>query len=242
MDYMTNVFKLREYDMKTLQTSYYDQRNLWEMFVRDKHGKTVLTVFVPTTDTVEDTIQYGKYDWDEDNKENDLFESCDKKTNLKAGIDFIKNLEDFAKENDISYVIIVSDTKLTPDAHKRLIQHQSVYTHSRVHMSHFTYHETGIPEKLKHMYQPAVIKRLEGKKLENYFKETGMNQEATDNYGQPYIRYMRELRRFSTEDALIKSYGFHHGDIIMIEDDDPQTFSYREYWVVLVSPLDEKSS
>lgn len=238
MDYMKNVFQMRKYDMETLQTSYYDKRNLWEMFIKDDHGDTVLTVFVPTTDTVEDTIQYGKYDID-DNDNNELFETTSKKTDLKAGIDFIKSLEEFAEQKDIASVIIVSDTKLTPDAHKRLIHHQSKYGDSSLHLSHFTYHEAGIPEKLKHMYQPAVIKKLEGKKLKAYFEETGMNQEAKDNYGEPYIRYMRELRRFSTEDALIKAHGFQHGDIVMIEDDDPQTFSYREYWVVLVPPLDE---
>ena len=238
MDYVKNVFEMRKYDMNTLQTSYYDKQNLWEMFIKDTKGNIVLTVFVPTTDTVEDTIQYGKYDVD-DYDDNELFESAGKKIELKAGIDFIKSLEEFAEQKDINSVIIVSDTKLTPDAHKRLIYHQSKYGTSDLHMSHFTYHEAGVPEKLKHMYQPAVIKKLEGKTLEDYFNETGMNQEATDNYGEKYIRYTRELRRFSSEDALIKAYGFQHGDIVMIEDDDPQTFSYREYWVVLVPPLDD---
>ena len=142
---------------------------------------------------------------------------------------FIQMLESFSKKHHIKTVIIINDKKLSTDAVKRVVQHQSPFSKSHVYIEHFTYRETGIPDKRKHSYQPAVIRKLKGDELKDYFETSGMDKLGTDTFGHQYTRYMRELPCFSTEDAMIKPLGFRHGDIVFIQDDDPQTFFFQEY-------------
>lgn len=148
---------------------------------------------------------------EEEEEEDDSFQHSDKDSK-NMGVNLIKSLHEYALKHSIGIVIIVSD-RLTPHAYKHAMAQRDV------EFVHFTYGETGVRRLARHIYQPVLFERLQGQALDTFIK------------GMP--NYATELLRYSFDDALVKYYGLHIGDIVRVEDADRQTGLVVEYALIV---------
>lgn len=147
---------------------------------------------------------------DEDD-EPTTFQQSDKDSK-NMGVNLIKSLHEYALTNHIGIVVVVSD-KLTSHAYKHAMAQKDV------EFVHFTYAETGVKRLARHIYQPVEFRKIIGKDWDRFIKANPS--------------YESELLRYSVDDALVKYYGLHAGDIVYIEDADRQTGLVVEYALIV---------
>lgn len=90
---------------------------------------------------------------------------------------------------------------------------------SDIDIVHFKYSEICIQNKVRHINQPVVFRKLSVEERQMFVEMNPM--------------YKNELERFAVSDSLPKYYGMKVGDIVHCEDNDRQTGLDKKYALIV---------
>jgi len=216
MKFVKQMFKDRGYNERKQKVIYDKKQKLWEIFTETQNRERVMAVFAACK-PFGDVMQIEEFTPEvSTGVEPSAFKGSEKTGKAAAsqniGMDFVKNIVKFSEEQKVKIVVLITDF-MTPHALKHIAMLEGV------EITHFTYEETGIDRMAEHISQPVVFRVLTRSERETFI--------------QTHPRYMHELQRYSADDALVKYYGMHLGDIVYIEDNDRQTALVVEYGLIV---------
>jgi hypothetical protein len=217
MKFVKQMFRDRGYNERKQKVVFDKKQRLWEIFTETKDKKRVMAVFV-SCKPFGDVMQIEEFTPEVSGGDapSTSFKGSEKSGKANAsqntGMDFVKGIVKFSIDQNVKIVVLVTDF-MTPHALKYIAMVEEVA------ITHFTYEETGIERMAEHISQPVVFRVLTPAEKSDFIRK--------------HPRYMNELQRYSIDDALVKYYGMHLGDIVYIEDNDRQTALVVEYGLIV---------
>ncbi len=197
IQFLKTMFKQRSYPIHTLEIAAISSK-LIELRIQDEYQNNVMAIILEPSGTSSEIVPLIC-------NANPFLEEPP----LKLGLPFVNDMLQCAQINNIRRLILVCNV-MTPFADKRLRSATEVSNHHRI-IERWTHSATG-RTVANHMNQPVSIKLIVGKDRVDYVEKNPM--------------FRNFLKRYSTEDPLIKSRGFLKDDLLIIIEHPTQCPEY----------------